>query len=167
MLFVCLGNICRSPMAEGIFVHLARERGLLDRLDVDSCGLGEWHIGGPADPRTVAACGRRGVEVPSIARLWDPADDPGRFDVVVPMDGQNYRGLVSRGAARERLRLMRAFEGNAGVTAHDRAPLLIPEAARIPDVPDPYTGPDSGFDELFVMLRGACEGLVRAVERVV
>lgn len=185
VLFVCLGNICRSPMAEGIFIHLAKQRGIFDRLDVDSCGLGDWHVGGPADKRTIAACQRQGVCVPSIARLWDPANDPARFDVIVPMDSQNYRGLLSRGAPRERIRMMRMFENVAAPAAsteksaatsgsHRLAPraehvggtsLLFPDAAAIPDVPDPYTGPDSGFDELYTMLLSSCRGLVQQVER--
>jgi len=146
-------------MAEAIFLHLARERRLLDRLDVDSCGLGDWHVGGPADPRTIAACRRRGVPVPSIARLWDPDQDPHRFDLILPMDAQNHRTLLARGAPRDRLRLMRLF----GPAPAGRDRLLIPEAAAIPDVPDPYTGPESGFDDLFLMLKEACEGLLSHV----
>lgn len=166
VLFVCLGNICRSPMAEGIFLDLAARRGLLGRLDVDSCGLGSWHVGGPADPRTIEACRRRGVAVPSIARLWDPRADPDRFDLVIPMDRQNHAGLLSRGATRERLRMMRLFdpEAMAEITAAPAQPLLIPDAPAIPDVPDPYTGPDSGFDRLFDMLHRACDNLARRVE---
>jgi protein-tyrosine phosphatase len=162
VLFVCLGNICRSPMAEAIFLHLAGQRRLLDRLDVDSCGLGDWHVGGPADPRTIAACKCQNVPVPSIARLWDPARDPERFDLIVPMDRQNYRTLLTRGAPRDRVRMMRHFEPAAPGTG-----LLFTDAAAIPDVPDPYTGPDSGFDELYRMLHGACRGLVEAIEAAV
>ena len=160
VLFVCLGNICRSPMAEAIFIHRASSRGLLHRLDIDSCGLGDWHVGGPADPRTIAACRKRGVSVPSIARLWNPATDPARFDLIVPMDRQNHRALTSRGAPPERLRMMRAFEVAAGASS-----LRPPgDGATVPDVPDPYTGPDAGFDDLFEMLHRACDGLLDAVE---
>ena len=70
LLFVCLGNICRSPMAKGIFLHQARQRGLLDRFDIDSCGTGNWHAGGPADPRTVACALKNGVDFPHVARWW-------------------------------------------------------------------------------------------------
>lgn len=163
VLFVCLGNICRSPMAEAIFLHRARERGVLGGLDVDSCGLGDWHVGGPADPRTIAACRRRGVAVPSIARLWDPTADPARFDVIIPMDAQNVRGLAGRGAPRERIRKMRLFEAEGVPTGGDA---LFPGGEAIPDVPDPYTGPDSGFDELFHMLDRSCGRLLEHVERV-
>ena len=68
VLFVCLGNICRSPLAEGIFIHLARERGVLDRFRVDSCGTGGWHAGERADPRSIAVAAKYGIELPSIAR---------------------------------------------------------------------------------------------------
>lgn len=170
---MCLGNICRSPMAEGIFLHMARERGVLGRLDVDSCGLGDWHVGGPADGRTIAACGRRGVGVPSVARVWDGAVDAGRFDVIVAMDGQNYKGLLSRGAPRERVRMMREFEGSGRVADESGAAggshRLAPRASQVggtADVPDPYTGPESGFDALFVLLEDCCAGLLREVERV-
>jgi len=173
-------------MAEAIFIHLARERRLLDRLDIDSCGLGDWHVGGPADTRTIAACKRQGVGVPSIARLWDPLADPARFDVILAMDNPNYKGLVSRGAPRERIRMMRMFEDarvvgavasgsepahSAGRAKAKLAPdarsagsLLFPDAAAIPDVPDPYTGPESGFDDLYTMLHHACRGLMHQVE---
>jgi protein-tyrosine phosphatase len=149
-------------MAEAIFIHHARQRRLLDRLDVDSCGLGDWHVGGPADPRTIAACQCRSVHVPSIARLWDPSSDPERFDLIVPMDQQNYRTLLKRGAPRERVRMMRQFEGAA-----PDAELLFRGAAAIPDVPDPYTGPDSGFHELFTMLESSCRGMLSAIEAAV
>ncbi|MCA9287954.1 MAG: low molecular weight phosphotyrosine protein phosphatase [Phycisphaerales bacterium] len=170
VLFVCLGNICRSPMAEAIFIHHATARGLAPRLDIDSCGLGEWHVGGPADPRTVAACRARGVGVPSIARLWNPRRDPARFDLILPMDRQNHRTLLNRDAPRDRVRMMRQFEP-ADAASRDHAsraapaPLLFPDAGAIPDVPDPYTGPDSGFDDLYDMLERSCLNLLDHIER--
>ncbi|MEZ6233295.1 MAG: low molecular weight protein-tyrosine-phosphatase [Phycisphaerales bacterium] len=170
VLFVCLGNICRSPMAEAIFIHHAHARGLAPRLDIDSCGLGDWHVGGPADPRTIAACRARGVNVPSIARLWNPRRDPARFDLILPMDRQNHRTLLSRDAPRDRVRMMRLFEpadtAQSGTGPRPTpAPLLFPDAAAIPDVPDPYTGPDSGFDDLYHMLERSCLNLLDHIER--
>ena len=68
LLFLCLGNICRSPLAEGIFIHLATERGVIDRFRVDSAGTGGWHVGNPPDPRSVAVAEKNGVRLPSLAR---------------------------------------------------------------------------------------------------
>ena len=144
VLFVCLGNICRSPLAEGIFLHLARERGVLDRFDVDSAGTGAWHVGKPADPRSAAVARRHGVVLPSRARVYDPAGDPERFAWIVAMDRQNEADLLARGAPAERVRLMMGF--------HPDPPCA--------EVPDPYYGGAEGFEKAYAMLEGACGGLL-------
>lgn len=146
VLFVCLGNICRSPLAEGVFLHLARERGVADLYRVDSCGTGSWHVGKPADPRSVMVAAKHGIELPSIGRQWDPSRDP-RFEYIIPMDRSNERDILNAGAPSDRVRLLRAFDPTLG----DDAPL---------DVPDPYYGGDSGFDLVFDMVHRACEGLL-------
>lgn len=144
VLFVCLGNICRSPLAEGIFIHLAQERGVLDRFRVDSCGTGGWHAGERADPRSIAVAAKHGIELPSIARKFDPRRDPADFDWLIPMDRQNQRDLRELGVPGEKLPLMLDF--------HPSPP------AR--EVPDPYYGGPDGFDKVYEMLRGACEGML-------
>lgn len=143
VLFVCLGNICRSPLAEAIFLHKARQRGVLDRFRVDSAGLGGWHEGERADPRSIAVGAARGVEVLSIARKIRPESDFRAFDWLIAMDRANVEGLVRAGAAGERVRLMLSF-----------APSPVPE------VPDPYTGTPRDFEQVFDLLEPACVGLL-------
>jgi len=148
ILFVCLGNICRSPLAEGLFVHLAQRRGV-DGLTVDSAGTGHWHVGERPDRRAQATADRYGIALPSVARQVDPGSDFARFGLIVPMDASNHRDLLRLGCPAGRLRRMRAFDP---AHAHD------PDNA--PDVPDPYWGGEGGFDEVYHMLTRACEGLL-------
>lgn len=146
ILFVCLGNICRSPLAEGIFLHLARERGL-EGLVVDSCGTGGWHEGEGPDRRAMAVAKQRGVHLPSRARKVRAPEDFERYTLIVAMDASNLEDLLELGAPRDRVRLMRSYD-----------PAHRDQSA--PDVPDPYYGGDDGFDQVFDMLVAACEGLL-------
>lgn len=157
LLFVCLGNICRSPMAEGIFIHLARQRDMLDQFEIDSCGLGGWHVGDRADPRALATAAKNGVDLPSCARKFDPQTDPHRFDLILAMDASNARGLIDRGTPAEKVRLMRSFDPTLRhmVNQHGR-----PKPGMDIDVPDPYYGADGGFDRVYAMLERACAGLL-------
>jgi protein-tyrosine phosphatase len=144
VLFVCLGNICRSPLAEGIFLHLAGARGV--DVVVDSCGTGGWHAGEGPDRRAMAVAKSRGVHLPSRARKVC-VEDFGRFDYIVAMDETNLDNLLELGAPKDRVRLMRSYDpAHAGL--------------RAPDVPDPYFGGDEGFDSVYDMLVAACEGLL-------
>lgn len=149
VLFVCLGNICRSPLAEGIFLHQAREQGLLDLLHVDSCGTGDWHVGSPADPRSIDIARRHGIELPSRARQLDQAQDFERFRWIIAMDRSNRANLLRAGASSHAVHLMMAFSADYADT---------PEEA--PDVPDPYYGGPEGFEEVYAMLTVACDGLL-------
>ncbi|MBL8744856.1 MAG: low molecular weight phosphotyrosine protein phosphatase [Phycisphaerae bacterium] len=154
VLFVCLGNICRSPIAEGVFLHLARERNLVDQVRVESAGIGGWHVGEPPDRRAQAASQRRGIQLLSRAKQVDAARyfDPARggFDRLIAMDRANRDALLRLGAPRDRLHLLRAFD-----------PRLADAPDHLLDVPDPYYGGDEGFDEVFTMIRDACDGLLR------
>ena len=94
LLFVCLGNICRSPAAEGVFLHLLAERGLSEHFVVDSAGTGGWHVGNPADRRMQAAANRRGIQLPSRARQIT-LDDLSAFDLVLTMDQSNLDAVKS------------------------------------------------------------------------
>ncbi|NRA57793.1 MAG: low molecular weight phosphotyrosine protein phosphatase [Phycisphaerales bacterium] len=145
VLFVCLGNICRSPLAEGIFLHLAAERGI-DGMIVDSAGTGGWHAGEGPDRRASAVATKRGVHLPSIARQIERADFE-RFTHIIAMDASNHENLLSMGAPAERLRLMRSYDPSHSIQS-------------APDVPDPYYGGDDGFDRVFDMLMAACAGLL-------
>src|SRR5215470_9720110 len=91
--FVCSGNICRSPMAEAVLRRMAAEAGLADQVTVSSAGMGGWHIGEGADPRAMAALGRRGYALRHAARQWLPPDFA-QTDLVVALDGDHYRQLV-------------------------------------------------------------------------
>ena len=150
ILFVCLGNICRSPLAEGLFIHLCRERGLDGLYQADSAGTGDWHCGEPPDPRATAAAKKRGVHLPSICRQVKQGDF-GEFDVILAMDRNNRRDLESICPPRlkGRIRLMREFD---------------PEKGASPDVPDPYYGGPYEFDAVYEMLHRCCSRLLDALE---
>jgi protein-tyrosine phosphatase len=155
VLFVCLGNICRSPLAEGVFAHLAKERGVIDRFYVDSAGTGGWHSGEAPDPRMTKVAKKRGVALTSVARKVEPrrdfpdADGEGGFDVVVAMDQENLEALLKAGCPSDRLSLLRshdpAMEGKSGAAL---------------EVPDPYYGGADGFEEVYDLVLAACQGLL-------
>lgn len=154
VLFVCMGNICRSPLAEGVFIHLARERGVLDRFNIDSAGTGGWHRGNPADPRSIAVAEKHGIQLPSRARRIDPATDWDRFAWIIVMDRDNHERVIEEGAPPQRVRLLRSFDDAVGRT-HDE--LLLDSDG---EIPDPYYGADDGFSAVFRMVFSACEGLL-------
>jgi protein-tyrosine phosphatase len=148
--FVCLGNICRSPTAEGVFIDLVAQAGLRERFVIDSAGTGAWHVGERADPRSRAEARRRGVELPSIARQV-VAQDFARFDLLLAMDRRNRADLLAMARseqARAKVRLFRSFDASAAAEA---------------EVPDPYYGGDEGFAEVFDICRRAGEGLLAAL----
>ena len=148
ILFVCLGNICRSPAAEGVFLHLLNQRGLQDHFVVDSAGTGSWHVGNPADRRMQAAAKRRGIHLPSRARPIE-LNDLEEFDLVLTMDDENFRAV--KGLARE-----------AGVraTAEIRPMLSSSQRSSETEVPDPYYGGEAGFDHVLDLLEEACGALL-------
>lgn len=134
VLFVCLGNICRSPMAEGIFRRLVEERGLADRFDIDSAGTGSWHVGEQADPRTREVLSTGGCPEVGRARLVR-ADDAERFEWILVMDRSNARNVKQVLPA----------------SAHDRVRLVL-EPTTGGEVPDPYYGGEEGFRLVFRLL---------------
>ncbi|MBM5807369.1 MAG: low molecular weight phosphotyrosine protein phosphatase [Cyanobacteria bacterium M_surface_10_m2_179] len=152
LLFVCLGNICRSPAAEGVFLHLLAQEGLEDRVVVDSAGTGGWHVGRPADRRMRAAAERRGIHLPSRARQIELADFS-RFDRILTMDADNLRAVQA--LARE----LGPRSGQAQIepmTSHCRR-------FSVGDVPDPYYGGDQGFEHVLDLLEDACAGLLETL----
>jgi protein-tyrosine phosphatase len=154
VLFVCLGNICRSPLAEGVFLHLAERAGVADRFEVDSAGTGDWHVGERPDPRAEAVARKYGVELPSRARQVTAADLQ-RFDYVVAMDRENLWSLERMakerrgGPARAKIHLLRDDDPDraAGDDRHD--------------VPDPYYGGPSGFEQVYQMVYRSAGALLR------
>jgi protein-tyrosine phosphatase len=143
-------------MAEGIFLHLAERRGVRERFEVDSCGIGAWHVGNRPDPRAEATALSYGVALPSCARQF-ASQDRERFTLILAMDASNARALVERGAPPERVRLMRSFDPSLRdlVDEHGR-----PRSGADLDVPDPYYGGDRGFHDVYDMLVRACGGLL-------
>ena len=148
LLFVCLGNICRSPAAEGVFLHLLNERGLSDQFVVDSAGTGGWHVGNPPDRRMQAAANRRGISLPSRARQID-LDDLRDFDLVLTMDNANL--MAVQGLARE---------AGSSATASIKPMLSYARSFSETEVPDPYYGGDSGFEHVLDLLEDACNNLL-------
>lgn len=159
VLFVCMGNICRSPLAEGVFLHLLRERGIEARFEVESAGTGGWHVGNPPDRRSRAVAAKHGIELPSLARQIEPPADWERFDWVIVMDHENLSHVLGEGAPRERTRLLRSFDASLGMTHNEMV------RTQSGEVPDPYYGGDDGFDRVYAMVRRACEGLVEELAR--
>jgi protein-tyrosine phosphatase len=152
LLFVCLGNICRSPTAEGVMRKLVRERGLEGEVDIDSAGLGDWHVGNPPDARATEAADRRGIALEGAARQVRPSDFAD-FDLVLAMDRQNLdalQALAPDDESRAKVRLLREFDPASA----ERGDL---------EVPDPYYGADRGFDEVLDLVQAACEGLLDEV----
>ena len=150
VLFVCMGNICRSPTAEAVMRARVREAGLEDEIVVDSAGTGRWHVGGPPDPRSVAAGAHRGLSVCGSARQVS-ARDFDDFDLVLACDADNARDLrrlARTDADRAKVRLLREFDPKSAGTSDL-------------DVPDPYFGEASdGFDRVIDLVDAACVGLL-------
>lgn len=149
VLFVCTGNICRSPTAEGVFMHLVRERGLKGRIEADSAGTTDYHTGEAPDRRAQETARRYGVEIGELRARQVCKEDYKRFHYILALD-------------REHLRLLRM----GAATGNDaRIALLcdyLPDA-RVSEVPDPYYGGLSGFDSVFQLVKDASEGLLDAI----
>jgi protein-tyrosine phosphatase len=151
LLFVCLGNICRSPTAEGVMRGLIEREGLAGQVAVDSAGTGSWHVGSPPDARASAAARARGLELGGSARQVQP-EDFSEFDLLLAMDADNaheLRRLAVGDEERAKVRLLREFD-----PAADGAPL---------EVPDPYYGAAGGFEEVLDLVQAACAGLLAEI----
>lgn len=152
ILFVCLGNICRSPLAEGIFKHRVRHEGLEDKIFVNSAGTSGWHVGEPPDPRSVEVAMENGIDLNNDGRKAI-SNDFKEYDYIIAMDGNNYSDLKSLpgssmdGAAK--LYLMRDFD----------------EIGKGQDVPDPYYGGDDGFSYVFEILDRSCRNLLEEIRK--
>jgi protein-tyrosine phosphatase len=149
LLFVCLGNICRSPTAEGVMRTLIEQSGMADAIEVDSAGTGAWHLGSPPDARAGAAALGRGVRLDGSARQVTAADFES-FDLLLAMDAANRRELLRAADGEEqraKVRMLREFD---------------PDSSRSGDldVPDPYYGGDGGFEEVLDLVQAACAGLL-------
>lgn len=146
ILFVCLGNICRSPTAEAVFRAVAARDAPDLQIEVDSAGTAGYHVGEPPDIRTRQAASRRGYDMsPLRARIVEPQDFE-EFDLILAMDRDNLNVLHRRAPdhSRERVRLFLEFAPNAAVT----------------EVPDPYYGGPNGFEEVLDLVEAATHGLL-------
>lgn len=152
VLFVCLGNICRSPAAENIMNKLIQERGLEERVVCDSAGTGGWHVGNPPDHRmTIAARQRLGLEMRGAARQFERADLD-KFDLILAMDRDNFREIL-------RLDLEDQYR--------DKVKLMCDYCQKHQDdeVPDPYYGGPEGFNYVLDLLMDACNGLLDEIHQ--
>jgi protein-tyrosine phosphatase len=154
VLFVCLGNICRSPLAENVFRHLVEEAGLEERFEIDSAGTGSWHVGERPDARASSVASARGIELRGRARQVTP-DDLVAFDYVLAMDRDNLEELeymARRGEASAEIRLLRAYDPqvDGGTDGGD-------------EVPDPYYGGASGFEDVFDIVSRSCRSLLASL----
>ncbi|MFO8046769.1 MAG: low molecular weight protein-tyrosine-phosphatase [Halomonas sp.] len=149
VLFVCLGNICRSPTAEGMFRRLLDDRGLAHRVQVDSCGIGDWHVGKAPDPRAHEAAARRGIDLSALRARQLAADDFARFDYLLAMDHDNLAAMRALAPA--------GFESHLGLFLDFAGP---PDRA----VPDPYYGGEQGFDEVLDLVEQGALGLLAEIE---
>ncbi len=149
LLFVCLGNICRSPTAEGVMRSLLDREGLEGQIEVDSAGTGAWHLDSSPDDRARRAAAERGIDLVGRARQVRPEDFE-NFDLVLAMDRENERLLLELARdeqERAKVRLLREFDP-ASVEAGDL------------EVPDPYYASAGGFEEVLDLVEAACEGLL-------
>lgn len=145
VLFVCLGNICRSPTAEGIFRRALEDVGMSEHVAIDSCGIGNWHVGKAPDPRAQAAAARRGVDLSRLRARQLTAEDFLSADYVLGMDRDNLHAMqaLKPVGSQAHVGLFLDFAGTPGA-----------------EVPDPYYGGEQGFDTVLDMIESALRGLV-------
>ena len=150
VLFVCLGNICRSPLAQGVFEGIVEASGATDRYLVDSCGTGAWHAGEPPDPRSQDVALRNGIDIShQQARKIVPSDFA-NFDLIAVMDRSNQHD-VERIASSDHAKI--SLLGDFSIEN------------RGCEVPDPYYGGERGFQQVYELLVGACTGLFDHLEK--
>ena len=146
VLFICMGNICRSPTAEGVFKHHVAQAGLAELIASDSAGTHDYHIGDPPDPRAQNAAGRRGYDLSPLRGRQVGPRDFADFDYVLAMDDYNLRALerLCPSQHRHKLKLFMEFSAGAGMR----------------EVPDPYSGGPDGFELVLDMVEQAAQGLL-------
>jgi len=151
ILFVCMGNICRSPSAEAVFTGIVKKEGLSGKFEIDSAGTIGYHAGERADRRMQSHAIKRGYNLTSISRQFNPNTDFDHFDLIIGMDDQNMhnlRNMARNGADLDKLHKMTDFSNEWNYD----------------EVPDPYYGGDEGFELVLDLLEDACEGLLEEVK---
>ena len=149
VLFVCLGNICRSPTAEGVLRHKLREAGLANQVEVASAGTGDWHVGNPPDKRSLAAAKLRGYDLSAQRAQQVSRADFASYDLILAMDNSNLRNLKALQPSTGKAELdlfLRRYEGE------------------VDEVPDPYYDGDQGFEQVLDLIERACDQLLIEVK---
>ncbi len=150
ILFVCLGNICRSPLAEAIFKHQIRERGLERRFMADSCGTANYHVGDTPDPRTIKNALKNGVTIDHLGQQFNSSHFE-EFDLILPMDASNLSNILRVPGAhkhKNKIKMMRSYDPHL----------------KDGDVPDPYYGTENDFQEVFEILDRSMKELIAELE---
>jgi protein-tyrosine phosphatase len=146
VLFVCLGNICRSPTAEGVFRALVESRGLAGSINIDSAGTSNWHIGERPDPRAIEAASKRGIDLTGMRGRQAIAQDFSEFDYIIAMDHENHTNLSRLATPDQQEKLYLFLEFAEGVSEVE--------------VPDPYFGSTGGFPHVLDLIENASQGLL-------
>lgn len=150
VLMVCLGNICRSPTAQGVFEHRVQAAGLADAIHVDSAGTSAWHIGEPPDRRSQQAAYKRGYDISQQRGRQVQVEDFDRFQYILAMDQQNLANLEALAP--------RGYQGHLGL-------LLSFASANTLEVPDPYYGGKDGFERVLDLIEEASDGLLASIQK--
>jgi protein-tyrosine phosphatase len=152
VLFVCMGNICRSPSAEAVFKKIVENNGFSDHFEIDSAGTGGWHAGEQADPRMRKHALKRDFNLTSIARKFDPYTDFDHFDMIIGMDDENINDLKLKARnTRDKSKIYKMTD--------------FRKVFKYNSIPDPYYGGDDGFELVLDLLEDACEGLFQKLVR--
>lgn len=152
VLFVCMGNICRSPTAEGVFRHVVKQAGMQDQIKIDSAGTHAYHVGESPDKRSQAKARENGVDLSAQRARKAMAEDFDRFDYIIAMDRSNLedlKRLASNEEQRQKISLFMDYADDWGNS----------------EVPDPYYGGSNGFQEVFDMVTSASEGLLEHIKK--
>ena len=150
LVFVCLGNICRSPTAEGIFIHKVKNHNLENYFYIDSAGTAAYHVGESANSKSQATANKRGIHLPSKARKFEYADLE-EFDLILAMDSENYRNILdldTKDKYGHKVKMMREYDPQPNMK----------------DVPDPYYGGMDGFENVFKVLERSSEQLLEELK---
>ncbi|MBV32678.1 MAG: phosphotyrosine protein phosphatase [Porticoccaceae bacterium] len=149
VLFVCLGNICRSPTAEGVFGKIVKQHGLSDKILIDSAGTGDWHVGHPPDQRAIEAAANRGINIRHLCARRIRCYDFVKFDYILAMDGQNLSSLKRH--------CPKSYDGHLGLF------LEFLRRNDSCDVPDPYYSANEGFELVLDLISEAAENLFQHI----
>lgn len=147
VIFICLGNICRSPSAEAVFTGIVKNAGLQNNFEIDSAGTSGWHEGGPADARMQSHAIKRGFNLSSLSRKFNPDTDFDYFDYVIGMDDENMHNLKNMARNEVHLNKLHKMTDFSKELNYD-------------EVPDPYYGGNAGFELVLDLLEDACKGLL-------